>query len=394
VIFDVVVVGGGPAGTACAMAVGRSRSVALVDDGREKVCGGLLNRQAQSQLQQLLPSGADVEALASAGVLRAPEEPALDLFDFDTGLFLRTHPGYLNIDRAAFDDWLRQRAIQLDNLTLLEKTRADAARLEDDLWCVRLRGDGSEIRGRALVLATGYTGLTQLVPGFRPGRVNSYVALQIEVPSGNCRNLIVVVSKQATDYFAWVIPKQGVAHIGVAVPKGEQQAATEFIEGLASTCCGQKASGEPRRGCWLAVPESQTELRPDLLPRAFTVGEAAGFVSPASGDGISFALQSGRELGAFLAEAVLPFGVDSYRLAIRQLEARLRPVRRRIDKALVKANIMSSPPLRRVGGQLLQWGVGRIFGRRVGVAGCESRVVASRIQNPEALISPISGDDR
>lgn len=392
-IFDVVVVGGGPAGTACATVVGRSRSVVLLDDGREKLCGGLLNRQAYDQLQLLFPAGAGRNELRDAGVLRVPEEPALELFDFDTGLFLRTQPRYLNIDRASFDIWLQQQAARTNNLTLLKNARADAVRLDGNIWCVRLRGNDTEVQGRALVLATGYFGLGKLVPGFRPDRINSYVALQLEVPAGNCRNLVVVVSSRTTDYFAWVIPKEGVASIGVAVPQGEQERALRLIKELACKCCTQTAHGEPRRGCWLAVPESQTELLPDLLPRAFAIGEAAGFVSPASGDGISFALQSGRELGALLADAELPFDADSYRLAIRQLNVQLRALRRRIDKALTKANIMSSPLLRRIGGGLLRLGFGRVFGRVIGVAGCESTVVARHLPDIEACRSPVLRED-
>ena len=125
-----------------------------------------------------------------------------------------------------------------------------------------------------------------------------------------------VFDPSLTDFYGWTIPKGGVTLAGIAVPAG--QGARETFESFvtqaraAGLCAGDELY---RQAATIARPRRVSDLLCGERGVAL-VGEAAGFVSPSSGEGISFALRSAR----LLAEALEP-GLDGAVGAVRRLGA-------------------------------------------------------------------------
>ena len=103
--YDIAVIGGGPAGATFARELARSqpdKRIVLIDDTPStgsKVCGGLLAPDAQKVLAQF-----DLDLPKS--ILADPQIFDVKTIDLASGLTRNYQRHYLNMDRAAFDEWL------------------------------------------------------------------------------------------------------------------------------------------------------------------------------------------------------------------------------------------------------------------------------------------------
>jgi len=334
-IYDVLVVGAGAAGCACATRLARGVRALLVDRGdptRGRCCGGLIAHDAKAAIAALgvrLPEGVRVK----------PEPRSVHALDLESGIEQHYRRCYWNVDRARFDAWLLDMA--RERAEFRPGTQATAAARTATGFRVTLREGGrtSDVLCRFLVGADGASsGIRRALVPDVPA-VPKMIALQVDLPSApGLENQEVLFSSRLTDFYAWAIPKPDRTLVGAAF--SDPHATRPRFDEVVRVFCAQHGIENrvlSRSSRLLSRPSRRKQLCPggDGL---LLCGEAAGLVSPSSGEGISFALASGMAAAAALTSA------EPARAYTRPFAA----LARRVQTKFLKARIIFSPHLRRL----------------------------------------------
>jgi len=301
--FDAVIVGAGPAGSTAARELARAGArVCLLDRARfprPKACGGALSPRVLHHL----PPG--VESVLRARVRRAVFTFRLDRpFEIISSVPM----GYM-VCRDEFDAWLRDRAEEAgarvrDGMTVRSVQRIGTA------FAVRTAGE--EIRASWVIGADGCSSVVaaQLLPRRLPAKL---VALETEVPcnGGELTDTVRVDVGRYPGGYAWVFPKSDRVNVGVMLEyrRGRElrRTAEAFLRGVPGL-----SSGAGLR--WQTAPVAAPRLDPVPCAGAgvLLVGDAAHLADPFLGEGIYYAIRSGR-----LAADALLAGGDGAEVAAR-----------------------------------------------------------------------------
>ena len=342
-IYDVAIIGGGPAGATLARLIGQTHRVLLVDArpeaanggfARGKCCGGLLAPDAQVMLSRMslgLPKQ----------ILTDPQLFVVRAIDVARRAERYYRRFYINIDRCAFDSWLM--SLVPPEVEVRLGTRFRSATPEDDGVELILTSGGTQSRERAALLvgADGAHSRVRRCTAPDAPAPRAYFALQewAEAPVAN-PHFSALFDPALTDYYAWTIPKDGNLLIGAALP--QSRGAKEKLETVKDhlRAWGFNFGRTLRR-------EGAVILRPARLGQLWTgahrvalIGEAAGWISPSSSEGLSYAFRS----ATLLAEA-LRGGLDGCAARYRRQTLALRV---NIFLKIIKARLLYSPALRRL----------------------------------------------
>jgi len=290
-MFDAIVVGLGPAGAATAAELGRAGLSVLGLEWkampRYKVCGGALSARTDRLLEPDYHSVVE-ETIHRVRFQFAGTEP-FEIASSDPLAYM--------VMRDRFDAYLVQKAREVGVL-VHENERAVNVREYAD----RVEVDTQQGRYRSRVLV-GADSANSLVARTlfleRRGRVLG--ALEGEIPlNGTSSRLaagtIVLDFGMVAGGYAWVFPKAGRLSVGVAGFQGQHRSPRSGYERFVGT--------EPTLD-GLAVPDGlghpipiycgrAAERLPLTTSRSLLVGDAAHLVDPVLGEGIYYAILSGR----------------------------------------------------------------------------------------------------
>ncbi len=181
-LFDVAVIGGGPAGSVCAaFSAASGLRVVLIEREkfpREKVCGDCLNPECWPILRRL---GIDQ-------CVRASPHGALDWVEFisvgDRHVRIdlpRGEEAEIAVKRSAFDSVLLERARKL-GAEIREASTLTSIEKSDSAWKLTTTETATAFRARVLVAADGRNSTVARLLGLLPRFAKERVALQTHIP--------------------------------------------------------------------------------------------------------------------------------------------------------------------------------------------------------------------
>ncbi len=292
--YDAIVVGGGPSGATAAHELARAgHSVLLLDRaGRIKPCGGAIPPRLIADFA--IPPHLLV-AHATCARMVSPADRRVDI---------PIEGGFVGmVDREHFDEWLRVRAAEAGAVRetgRFERIERDADGTAVVLWTSEAGGSDVQRRARARCVVGADGGRSavahQEVAGWDRGRfVFAYheIVRTPEVPPpgyDGSRCDVIYRGTVSPDFYGWVFPHGKTLSIGTgSTDKGfSLRAATAALRreiGLGD------APTVRREGAPIPMkPLPRWDNGRDVV----LVGDAAGVVAPASGEGIYYAMASAR----------------------------------------------------------------------------------------------------
>lgn len=327
---DVLVIGAGPAGSAAAVtAIKAGLRVALIDKAlfpREKLCGGGVTARAHGYAHAVfgaLPGGL---FHVSRSVRFSAGPTTLARLD-------GAPPIYMTM-RSGFDAELRARAVAAGAEDFCGQRMAECAPQAGRVTLA----NGQVLIAPVVIGADGvHSGVARALFGrpFDPATIG--FALEAEVPGAPGSETELDMTALPWGY-GWDFPKAQGRTLGIGgVAVQDKDLRPRFYDWLRAR--GVDPGTVKIKGHHL--PSGASRAKPGR-GAVLLAGDAAGLVDPVTGEGIGWAILSGRLAAEAAAEALR---AGTPQTAFRAYQRRMQPIRAELLRARLLANVVYHPVL-------------------------------------------------
>ena len=338
--YDIAIIGLGPAGSTLARLLNPSFKIIALDKkyqtgdkGFHKPCGGLLANDAQkSFIRQKLNIPTDI--------LTNPQIFSVKTIDLQTKLVRNYQRSYISFDRHKFDLWLK--SLIPTTVTVLHNTLCKEVRRIIDGYQITFVDENQIEQNVTARYVIGADGANSVVRRMRyPNHsIRQYVAIQQWFTEKHSNPFYsCIFDNQLTNCYAWSMSKDGYFILGGAFPKKN---ANKHFEQLKQKLTQQGfIFGEPMKAekCLVIYPNRFRDFYTGN-ENIFLIGEAAGFISASSLEGISYALDSAEILSKILNSGQPKPNKRYYQKII--------PLRLKLYSKIIKAKILTTPIWRKL----------------------------------------------
>jgi geranylgeranyl reductase len=343
-MYDIAIIGAGPAGSTLARLIADRYNILLVDKrplnedkdnaSYMKCCGGLLAPDAQAMLSKMglgLPKS----------VLVGPQLFVVRAIDVQRNLERYYQRYYINMDRHRFDRWLL--SMIAPNVELRLGWEFKSYERKKGHFTIGLIKDGQIFEEQAGILVGADGGSSKLRKLALPGRAfpKAYIAIQHWAEADHqLPYFSTLFDPEITDYYCWTIPKEDRLIIGAALrPRRGVTGKFELLK--------TRLRNHGFHFGKIIRKEAAFILRP-MLPQQIStgtdgialIGEAGGFISPSSAEGLSYAFKSAIILADLLCESLDDFE--------RRFRRKTRPLRVNLFVKNLKSCFIYNPHLRNI----------------------------------------------
>ncbi|HIH96878.1 MAG TPA: NAD(P)/FAD-dependent oxidoreductase [Thermoplasmata archaeon] len=287
--YDVLVVGAGPAGSSCAKAIAEKadKSVLLIEKRQTpaSACAGGIPAYHLEKLGLSIPKEVILEEIHEEVILSPSYSLIIDESIFDSG------PAGFIINRKKFDQWLIKEAISsgveyrnnTDFLHVKDEIKAKVCVDASGVSRVVGKANGFQFNSKPNDLGVGLQYTVDLPDSFDPHRVYFYLNAQ-KIPRG---------------YF-WIFPineKRCKIGVGIAKATNAKLPAIKILNKFATDLGFKIDTPYERLGGLIPLGRCVKSTQPNI----FLIGDAGNYCSPLTGEGIYYAIKSGRIAGEVIA---------------------------------------------------------------------------------------------
>ncbi len=298
-MYDIAIIGLGPAGSTIARMLSEKFSIIAIDkkstadsNGFQKPCGGLLASDAQKALSKF-------NLTLPKQVLADPQIFAVKTIDTKQNLLRFYQRHYVNLDRHKFDLWLK--SLIPKGVEIIDNGVCTNIRKVADIYEITYVANQVEhiIKAKRVVGADGSNSIVRKLL-FPNKKIQQYISIQQwfselhPTPFYSC-----IFDSDITDSYCWSISKDGFFILGGAFPRKHGKEKFELLKKKLSKCGYSFDQPIKTEACLVSMPKKISDFCAGK-DNAFLVGEAGGYISPSSLEGISYALNSAYELATIL----------------------------------------------------------------------------------------------